>query len=123
MRTDSSSDAYVVEMLDHGNLNAADDNVDVFVYFADGRKYAATFFTVANIQSIMKRYRSSGECADGLYFWASDLVIVERLDRETVERTVADLIGSGEFEKAFDGPDIESRMMKVRESGARRSVR
>jgi hypothetical protein len=102
MRSDPMSDAYVVESLDHGQLNPADDNADVFVYFADGRKYVATFFTLANIESIMKTYRATGECADGLYFWASDMVIVERLDRETVERAVADLIRSGEFEKAFD---------------------
>lgn len=101
---DPVSDTYVVEMLDHGNVNTADDNVDVFVYFADGRKYVATFFTLANIQSIMRKDRTTGECAGGLYFWASDMIVVERLDRETVEQTVADLVQSGEFEKAFDGP-------------------
>ena len=98
------SDAYVVEILDHGNLNADDDNVDVFVYFADGRKYVATFFTVSNIRSIMRKDQGTGECAGGLYFWASNMIVVERLDRETIERTVADLIQSREFEKAFDGP-------------------
>lgn len=104
IKGDPVSDAYVVEMLDHEKVNPVDDNVDVFVYFADGRKYVATFFTVANIQSIMRKDRATGECAGGLYFWASDMIVVERLDRETVERTVADLMRSGEFEKAFDGP-------------------
>lgn len=98
------SDAYVVEILDHGELNPDDDNVDVFVYFADGRKYVATFFTASNIQSIMRKDRGTGECAGGLYFWASNMIVVERLDRETIERAVADLMRSGEFEKAFDGP-------------------
>ena len=102
MQTDSSS--YVVEMLEHLDLDPADDNVDVFVYFADGRRYVATFFTLANIQSIMHKDRGTGECAGGLYFWASDMIVVERIDRETVERTVVDLMKSGLFEKAFDGP-------------------
>jgi hypothetical protein len=98
------SAAYVVEILDHGNLDADDDNVDVFVYFADGRKYFATFFTVSNIRSIMRKDRGTGECAGGLYFWASNMIVVERLDRETIERAVSDLMRSSEFEKAFDGP-------------------
>ncbi|HKO57800.1 MAG TPA: hypothetical protein VJ276_18170 [Thermoanaerobaculia bacterium] len=94
-----------MEILDHGKLNPDDDNVDVFVYFADGKKkYVATFFTVSNIQSVMRKDRGTGECAGGLYFWASNMIVVERLDRETVERTVADLMRTGEFEKAFDGP-------------------
>lgn len=98
------SDAYVVEVLDHDKVNPDDDNVDVFVYFADGRKFVATFFTLANIESMMRKDRVTGECAGGLYFWASDMIVVRRLDRETIERTVADLIKSGEFEKAFEGP-------------------
>lgn len=103
-QSDPVSDAYAVEILDHVDMNPTDDNVDVFVYFADGRRYVATFFTLANLQSIMLKHRATGECAGGLYLWASDMIVVERIDRETVERTVADLIQSGEFEKAFDGP-------------------
>ena len=98
------SDTYVVEILDHGKLNPEDDNVDVFVYFADGRKFVATFFTVSNIRSVMRKDRGTGECAGGLYFWASNMIVVERLDRETIERTVADLMRSNEFAKAFEGP-------------------
>ena len=98
------SDGYVVEVLNHERINPTDDNVDVFVYFADGRKYVATFFTLANIRSLMRKDRDTGECAAGLYFWASDMLIVERLDRETIERTIADLMHTGEFEKAFGGP-------------------
>ena len=101
-------DLYTVEILDHGDLNPTDDNVDVFVNFADGRKYVATFFTIANIRTIMHRHRASGESAGGAYFWAADAVIVETLDRETIEKAVADLIESGEFETAFDGPHQES---------------
>lgn len=100
----AAPDAYVVEILDHGHLDPVDDNVDVFVHFPDGRRYVATFFTVANIQSLMRKDRTTGECAGGLYFWASDMIVVERMDRETIERTVADLMRSGMFGKAFDGP-------------------
>lgn len=96
--------AYEVEILDHGQLDPDDDNVDVFVSFPDGRRYVATFFTIDNIRSLFAKNRETGECDGGRYFWASDMIIVERLDRETIERSVADLIRVGEFESAFDGP-------------------
>lgn len=40
----------------------------------------------------MRKDRDTGECADGLYFGTSNMIVVERLDRETIERAVADLM-------------------------------
>jgi hypothetical protein len=100
MQSDSNYEVQVVEK----QFDARDDNVDVFVYFADGRKYVATFFTLQNVQSIMARHRETGESAGGRYFWAADAIIVDRLDAKTIETVVADLLMSGEFEVAFSGP-------------------
>ena len=100
----ADAEPYVVEILDHDRVTEVNDNVDVFVYLPDGRKYVATFFTLSNIKTIMEHHRASGESAGGKYFWAADMVIVERLDRVTIETAVADLMKSGDFEKAFDGP-------------------
>jgi hypothetical protein len=97
-------DAYEIEILDHGSRNIEDDNVDVFVYFSDGRKFVATFFTLQNLKSIMTKDEGTGECAGGLYFWASDMIVVQKLDRDTIHKAVADLVKTGEFAKAFSGP-------------------
>jgi len=98
-------DDYSIRIMDHGNpVDPLNDNVDVFVYFADGKKYVATFFTARNIAAIMQRHRQSGESANGAYFWAADAIIVERLDMSTIERVVADLLARDIFDKAFDGP-------------------
>lgn len=97
---------YEVRLMDK-QLDVYDDNVDVFVYFADGRKYVATFFTLKNIGSLMSRYRETGESAGGRYFWAADAIIVDRLDPKTIETAVADLLASGEFGSAFSGPHAD----------------
>jgi hypothetical protein len=80
------------------------DNVDVEVVFNSGEFYVATFFTLENIRELMEKNRRTGECLGGLYLWASDMIIVERLTLDAVSRTVADLLASGEFGAAFSGP-------------------
>jgi hypothetical protein len=88
----------------HAGLEGLDpitDNVDVEVVFDDGSRYMATFFTLENIQKIMENYQQSGECMKGSYFWATDMILVRRLSRENIAKVVGDLIGKGEFEKAF----------------------
>lgn len=77
---------------------AEDGNLDVLIDLEDGRRFAATFFTIKNVQSLMRRHRESGECASGLYLWASDMILVESISVETIRRTVAGLIESGELE-------------------------
>lgn len=96
---------YVVKILDHGQSeDLRNDNVDVLVYFDDGRKYAATFFTLDNLSRLFLKYRETGECASGKYLWAANMIIVESLDEETIETAIADLMATGEFGSAFDGP-------------------
>jgi hypothetical protein len=97
---------YVVKVLDHGlSDDLRNGNVDVFVYFADGSKYAATFFTLENPRELFLKNHQTGECASGKYLWAANMIIVERIDDETIQTAVADLMTTGEFARAFDGPN------------------
>lgn len=89
---------------DEFGIDPADDNVDVTVIFATGERYTATFFTVENLNSLMERYSESGECANGLYVWSSHMIVIQRITKMNVERAVGDLIQSGEFRNAFEGP-------------------
>src|SRR5262249_48202855 len=82
-------------------LDPFSDNVDVEVAFDDGSRYMATFFTLQNIQKLMDNYEQTGECMQGFYFWAIDMILVRRLTRENIAKVVGDLIGKGEFDKAF----------------------
>jgi hypothetical protein len=75
-------------------LHALDDNVDVEVIFDNGLRFSATFFTLKNIHSLFEKNRRTGECKKGLYFWCVDMIIVEKLSRHIIAKTVAALISS-----------------------------
>jgi len=81
--------------------NELDSNTDVQIKFADGRRYIGTFFTVANIQRIMKDYEDTGECLHGMYFWCTDMIIVQNLKPETIEATVQEIIAQDELDNVF----------------------
>ena len=95
------SKSYTVKVIGAQVWDSEDDNLDVEVTFSDGRRFGATFFTLENIETLFRKNRKTGECAAGLYFWASDMILVRELSMITIERTVADLIATGEFETAF----------------------
>lgn len=78
-----------------------DDNVDVEVTFSDGSRYTATFFTIENIRSLFAKNKKTGECAGGTYLWAAEMILVEKLDIETMKATVQGLIRDGELDGAF----------------------
>jgi hypothetical protein len=81
--------------------DSANDNVDVQVEFANGQRFGATFFTLSNIETLFEKNRKSGECAGGLYLWASNMILVRDLSTATIERAVDDLVACDEFRSAF----------------------
>jgi hypothetical protein len=88
-------------------------NVDLEVRFADGSRYAATFFTLNNLRLLFEKNAQTGECNGGLYLWASDMVIVREISAASISETVADLIAHGEFEGPFSrvSSDAESHLL------------
>jgi hypothetical protein len=100
---DTAEPNYQIEFIqDSQGTHVLKDNLDVVVQFEDGRRYAATFFTLENIETLMHRYQETGECLGGQYFWSSSMIIVRDLRRETIEACVAALIATGEFEEVFE---------------------
>jgi hypothetical protein len=73
------------------------DNVDVKIILENGDTFFLTFFTIANIQVLLKRYNETGECAFGTYFWASNMVIVNSLNIENIKKTIEQLIKDNEL--------------------------
>lgn len=78
-----------------------DDNIDVEVVLRDGRRYGATMFTLANLARLFEKNRATGECAGGVYLWASGMVILSDLSTSTITIAVKDMLETGEFERAF----------------------
>lgn len=82
--------------------NPLDDNIEVRVKFANGEIYDASYFTLANLHTIMNRHATTGESAGGLYFWWPHMVIVRELTRESIEASINDLLKEDEFELVFE---------------------
>ncbi|MDE0398051.1 MAG: hypothetical protein OXL96_09625 [Candidatus Poribacteria bacterium] len=82
-------------------LDPDNDNVDVQVNFPNGDNFSATFFTLQNIDTLMQHYTKTGECAAGSYFWASNMIIVQKLTEQTICEAIDDLLAGEEFTSIF----------------------
>lgn len=78
------------------------DNTDVIVTLNNGKKYIATFFTYENIEYLRKKNQETGECNSGSYFWASNMIIIDSIDRNTISTTIEDLINKESFYSIFE---------------------
>ena len=84
------------------NWNYNDGNTDVVVRFVDGQEWSATFFTYTNIQTLTKKNRRTGECLSGKYFWATTMILVDTICRQSIEEVVHGLLQNREFASAFE---------------------
>lgn len=84
-----------------GGQPLIDDNSDVIVTLKDDSRYVATFFTYANIERLRSKNRQTGECLNGKYFWASDMILIEQIEREEITQVIEHLIKEEEFNQVF----------------------
>ncbi len=82
-------------------FDSMEDNCEVYVTLKSGSKYVATVFTVKGIEKVMQTYRETGECAEGSYFWCSDLLILSIINESCIKKAVASLMHDGEFDSVF----------------------
>jgi hypothetical protein len=75
--------------------NIDDGNIDVHVITKNGDVYFATVFTIANVERLMQRDGKS-------YFWAADMVIIEKLDMPTLKKAIKQMADANHLEVAFD---------------------
>ncbi|GAL76794.1 hypothetical protein JCM19275_2130 [Nonlabens ulvanivorans] len=78
------------------------DNSDVIVTFENGERYIATFFTYQNIDWLRQKNQKTGECLNGKYFFATDLILIDKLNREEIINVVNHLIKEDDFFTSFD---------------------
>lgn len=74
--------------------NVYNDNIDINVVLPDKTVFFATFFTILNIQTLIKNDDSS-------YFWSEDMVLVKDLKKETIREAVSSIIEDGYLEFSF----------------------
>ena len=68
-----------------GEWNPEDDNTDVWVTLSDNTQWVATFFTYKNITTLAKKNQQTGEWLSGKYLWASDMILVDKVSRASIE--------------------------------------
>ncbi|MFE2276736.1 hypothetical protein ACFXAE_05580 [Streptomyces sp. NPDC059454] len=83
-------------------------NVDVEVQLAaDGSRWSATVFTLAEVERLMKRWSRTGEELGGRYFWCSDGLIVRDPGIDNMTRVLAGLLETGDFTQVLQRLDDE----------------
>lgn len=90
-----------IEILNYkGEEDRYDENLDVFVTYQN-KQYVGSFFTYKNIESLIAKNKEWGECLNGRYFWASDMILIEEITPELVREVVVEMINDGTFFTAF----------------------
>ncbi|MGC0317488.1 hypothetical protein [Kitasatospora acidiphila] len=82
-------------------------NVDAEVRLADGSRWSATIFTLAEVERLMAVWARSGEAMGGRYFHCSDGLIVRDSGVDSMAEVIAGLLDSGDFEQILQRLDGE----------------
>ena len=98
---------------DNGNIQKEDFNFEIDWPYAQelvpeedyadihinikGKDYWMSIATIDFINSRMEHYQESGENAGGSYFCGKNMVVVKRIDQDTVRRTLEDFIERGDI--------------------------
>ena len=77
-------------------------NVDIFVRLKSNKNtYISTFYTFENILYLKQKFKETGECLNGTYFWGTDMFLINDLKPDTIDRVLHEIIDNGEFDLIF----------------------
>lgn len=75
------------------SFDPENDAIYVEISTKDGNKYHIDFITLKFIGWVFDKNKRTGECQDGTYFcMPQNMVIVRNLEKDTIRRTIDDLI-------------------------------
>ncbi|MCI8274596.1 MAG: hypothetical protein HFI66_03110 [Lachnospiraceae bacterium] len=80
------------------SVDRFDCNSDVIFELNDGSKWAATFFTYQNIVTLRKKNQLSGECLNGTYFCAADMILISEMSEEIIKSVLQELLSMNEID-------------------------
>ena len=69
-----------------------DGNMDVIFTLSNKTKWAATFFTYQNILSLSRKNKATGECLNGHFFCAKDMILIDRLNKENIRSVLDEML-------------------------------
>lgn len=77
------------------------DDVDMWVIFDSGERWSGTMYTLDNVRRTMDRWRQTGECLGGRYFYVWDGLIVRDRGIPGMVDVVDALVRSGDYRSVF----------------------
>ena len=96
---DKSIDKIWIEISDtQGSINYSDCNSDVIFELNDGSKWMATFFTYKNIETLRRKNQLTGECLNGTYFCATDMILISEMSEKVIRSVLQEMLLLGEIE-------------------------
>ncbi len=75
-----------------------DCNTDVIFTLDDSTKWVATFYTYQNILSLSQKNKITDENLNGLYFCATDMIIIDKVTRENIQKVLNEIIANDEID-------------------------
>ncbi|WP_328786657.1 MULTISPECIES: hypothetical protein [unclassified Streptomyces] len=73
-------------------------NIDLEVRLtADGSRWSATVFTLAEVERLMERWSQTGEELGGSFFWCPDGLIVREPGIDNITQVLVGLLDTGDF--------------------------
>lgn len=78
-----------------------DSSTDVIVQFQDSSKWITSFFTYNNIGTLVDKNTQSGECLDGKYLWSSDMILIQKCNRNQIKEVIDHIIKENMFSVLF----------------------
>lgn len=87
--------------------NLVDGNTDVIVTLEDHSRWMATFVSYKNVETLVRWSRESGEDLPGKFLWVADMVLIDEISRDSIEKVVQHLVDRGELTLVFGdaGPE------------------
>ena len=83
-------------------LNPECGSVEVELTTKNGDKYLSNFVTLEYIRRISRKNKVTGECADGVYYWMPQMVVIERITPENIRKTIDYMIEHLEIDETFE---------------------
>ncbi len=80
------------------SIDCHDCNSDVVFELSDNSKWVATFFTYRNIETLRKKNQLTGECLNGIYFCATDMVLISEISEKVVKSVLQEMLAHDEIQ-------------------------
>lgn len=78
-----------------------DADTDVIITWEDGTRSVATFLTYKHIQTLIAKYKKTGDNLSGAYIWMSDMILIDEISRSRIEEVIMHLILEDELDTLF----------------------